>query len=197
MRKERLEKIEALVRLRQLDLTVILENIHDPHNISACLRTCDAVGISEIFILYSEPELSAQKFKPGKRTSSGTKKWVQSHLFFDRDECLQVVRSKYQRVIASAVSSNNKDLYDLDLTTSTAFVFGNEFAGVTQETLTRSDGTFTIPMVGMVDSLNLSVACAVTLYETFRQRSGVGMYGHNTSGTPDQFQRLLQKYIDQ
>lgn len=197
MRKERLEKIEALVRLRQIDLTVILENIHDPHNISACLRTCDAVGISEIFILYSEPELSAQKFKPGKRTSSGTKKWVQSHMFFDREECLEEVRTRYQRIIASSVSSNHHDLYDLDLTTSTAFVFGNEFSGVTEKTLSLIDGTFTIPMVGMVDSLNLSVACAVTLYETFRQRSAQGMYGDNTSGTPDQFQKLLQKYIDQ
>ncbi len=197
MRKERLEKIEALVRLRQIDLTVILENIHDPHNISACLRTCDAVGISEIFILYSEPELSAQKFKPGKRTSSGTKKWVQSHMFFDREECLEEVRTRYQRIIASSVSSNHHDLYDLDLTTSTAFVFGNEFSGVTEKTLSLIDGTFTIPMVGMVDSLNLSVACAVTLYETFRQRSAQGMYGDNTSGTPDQFQKLLQRYIDQ
>ncbi len=197
MRKERLEKIEALVRLRQMDLTVILENIHDPHNISACLRTCDAVGISEIFILYSEPDLSAQKFKPGKRTSSGTKKWVESHLFFDREECLEEVRSRYERIIASSVSSNNQDLYDLDLSTSTAFVFGNEFEGVTEKTLSHSDATFTIPMVGMVDSLNLSVACAVTLYETFRQRSAKGMYGHNTSGTPYQFQQLRQKYIDQ
>lgn len=192
-----MEKIEALVRLRQIDLTVILENIHDPHNISACLRTCDAVGISEIFILYSEPELSAQKFKPGKRTSSGTKKWVHSHMFFDREECLEEVRTRYQRIIASSVSSNHQDLYDLDLTTSTAFVFGNEFAGVTEKTLSLIDGTFTIPMVGMVDSLNLSVACAVTLYETFRQRSAKGMYGDNTSGTPDQFQELLLKYIDQ
>lgn len=191
----RLEKFERVAARRQGNLTVILENVHDPHNIGAVMRSCDSVGISEIYVLYTEPQLTKERLALGKRTSAGTRKWVDVHFFTHPEACFQAVRKRYDTILCTHLGEASRSLYDLDLTASLALVFGNERDGVSMEVRGYADGNFLIPHMGMAESLNISVACAVTLYETFRQRWEKGFYENNPTTSPEQKESLLRTYI--
>ncbi len=195
MRPERREKILNVAYRRQLDLTVILENVHDPHNIGAAIRSCDAIGIAEVYILFTEPNLISKKFRPGKRTTSGARNWVKAHIAHSVEECCQQVRRKYDRILATCLDEDATDLFEMDLTGSCALVFGNENQGVSNEMLDQADGTICIPQVGMVKSLNISVACAVTLYEAFRQRNAKGYYDRQ-QGFSKEHLSLIEDYLE-
>lgn len=173
MTEARKEKLTQVIQNRQFDLTIVLENVFDPHNISAVMRTCDAVGVQELFILNTK--IPRHK-KWGARSSSSAAKWLTIHQFDDVDLCFEAVRKRYSRIITTHLSSDASSLYSLDLTQPTALVFGNEHSGVSEEIRQRADGNFIIPQVGIIQSLNISVACAVTLYEAFRQKEKVGHY---------------------
>ncbi|MEN3026392.1 MAG: TrmH family RNA methyltransferase [Chlorobiota bacterium] len=169
---QRRDRIAEVLRRRQPDLTVVLENVHDTHNVSAVLRTCDAVGVLEIHLVYTVdpfPEIS-------HRTSASAYKWLILRRHRDIATCYAALRSQGYRIWATAVRPEVPSLYSLNLTLPTALVFGNEHRGVSEEALEAADGVFWIPQVGMVQSLNISVACAVALYEAFRQRWSAGMY---------------------
>ena len=173
MTPERSKRLKEVLDKRQHDLTVILENVFDPHNISAVMRTCDSVGIQEIYVLNT----AIPKHKKwGNRSSSSADKWLTIHQFSDTATCLKVVKSKYEQILTTHLSSDAADLYGLDLTVPTALVFGNEHSGVSDELREMADGNFIIPQVGIIKSLNISVACAVTIYEAFRQKSAAGHY---------------------
>jgi len=101
---------------------------------------------------------------------------VTLHYFESVEACFKVVKEKYQRILATHLGEQSKDLYDLELTEPVALLFGNEHAGLSKEALDQCDGNFTIPQFGMVQSLNISVACAVTLFEVLRQRRAKGLY---------------------
>jgi tRNA (guanosine-2'-O-)-methyltransferase len=173
MTNERRTKIEKVLSKRQNDLTVVLENVFDPHNISAVMRSCDAVGIQEIFVLNTK--IPRHK-KWGERSSSSADKWLTIHQFTDANECFDQLRQRYDRILTTHLSSDAVSLYDTDLTQRVALVFGNEHAGVSDEIRAMADGNFIIPQVGMIQSLNISVACAVSVYEAFRQKSVKGHY---------------------
>lgn len=158
---------------RQNDLTVVLENVFDPHNISAVMRTCDAVGIQEIYVLNTK--IPPHK-KWGSKSSSSAAKWLTVHQFTDARECFAVLRKNYSTIMATHLGTASIRLYEMNFTGRIALVFGNEHAGVSEEMLSLTDGNFIIPQVGMIQSLNISVACAVTLYEAFRQKSMAGHY---------------------
>ena len=176
MTPERLERFRKVVSRRQHDLTVVLENVHDQHNIGAVMRTCDSVGIHEIYILQTEETLQFSNLSLGKRTSAGTRRWVDVHYYTDREACFKAVKQKAQRVFATHLDTQSVSLHAMDLTQPTALLFGNEKDGVTPETLALCDGNFLIPQMGLVQSLNISVAAAVSLYETMRQRDAASMY---------------------
>lgn len=195
MTPERQEKFEKVVAQRQLNLTVILENVHDPHNIGAVLRSCDSVGICEIFALYTDDGLTEQTMEIGKRASSGARKWVDVHYFEDAQKCFEEVRKRYEKVFCTHLSNDAKGLYKMDLTQSIALLFGNERDGVSEEVLNLCDGNFIIPQMGMVQSLNISVACAVTLYEAARQRIEKGLYDSNASENKKRKSELLEEYV--
>lgn len=163
-REQRIAKVQLK---RQHDLTVIFENVHDPHNISACLRSCDAIGIQEVFIISSNQQ---KETRLGKKSSASAAKWLTIHHFFDVKQCFEEVRKKFSKIYSTRLDANAIDLYEMDFNQSIALVFGNEHQGVSEEAAGLSDGNFMIPQVGMIQSLNISVACAVTLYEAFRQR---------------------------
>lgn len=173
MTPERTDRLNAVLNKRQLNLTVILENVADPHNISAVMRTCDAVGIQEIFILNT---VIPRHKKWGAKSSSSAAKWLTIHQFTDVQECFQAVRSRYNKIYTTHLSTDAVDLYELNLTDSVALVFGNEHSGVSDELIALADGNFIIPQVGIIKSLNISVACAVSLYEAFRQKHAAGHY---------------------
>jgi tRNA (guanosine-2'-O-)-methyltransferase len=165
-----MEKIRGVLARRQPDLTVVMENIHDPHNVSAIFRTCDAVGVMQVELLYTQ-----EKFpRIGKKSSSSASKWLDRRRHTSVDECYRVLREEGFRIYATHLGPGSVSIYDLDLTHKVALVFGNEHRGVSDEAAARADGNFQIPMIGMIQSLNVSVAAAVSLYEAFRQRTACG-----------------------
>jgi tRNA (guanosine-2'-O-)-methyltransferase len=167
MTPERKKRLTDVLNNRQHDLTVVLENVFDPHNISAVMRTCDAVGVQEIYVLNTK---IPQHKKWGRRSSSSAAKWLTVRQFDDHLECFRVLREKFDRIYTTHLASGAVDLYDLDFTNSMALVFGNEHDGVSEESRSLADGNFIIPQVGIIRSLNISVACAVSLYEAHRQK---------------------------
>ena len=196
MRQRRLERIKQAVANRQLDMTVILENVIDPHNIGAVLRSCDAIGLREIYILYSDPRINKSSVALGKRTSAGARKWVDVYLFNDPEKCLSKVREKYSRILCTHMGETSKSVYDLDLTQPTALLFGNEHDGVSDYALSKADGNFIIPQSGMVQSLNISVACAISLFEVHRQRLVANKYNKPESEWSLERKALLDQYLE-
>lgn len=173
MTNERQQKIESVLSKRQNDLTIVLENVFDPHNISAVMRSCDAVGIQEIYVLNTK--IPRHK-KWGAKSSSSAAKWLTIHQFENAEDCFAALRKKYSVILTTHLASDAVSLYELDLTKSIALVFGNEHSGVSEEIIKMADGNFIIPQVGIIRSLNISVACAVSLYEAFRQKSNAGHF---------------------
>jgi tRNA (guanosine-2'-O-)-methyltransferase len=170
--EQRIKKISAAVKARQFSLKVVLENIHDPHNVSAILRTCDAVGIPKVALLYT-----IEKFpKISRIASASANKWIDREKFTKVDECYNQLRKEEFKIFASSLAKGSKDLYELDFTCKSAIILGNEHRGVSDEAAKFADEIFHIPMFGMVQSLNVSVAAAVILYEILRQRRLKGMY---------------------
>jgi len=191
----RLEKIEKLAAGRQPDLTVVLENVHDPHNIGAVLRTCDSVGIKEIYVLYTDPDLARHFIAVGKRSSAGARKWVDVHLHTETEACFEQVKARYENIWSTHLSEDAHSVYDLDLSVSTALIFGNERDGISEAALAHSKGNFLIPQMGMVQSLNISVACAVSLYEAYRQRQVKGYYEQHPGMSEADRSALLEDYL--
>ncbi len=173
MTPERNKRLTDVLVKRQPDLTVVLENVFDPHNISAVMRTCDAVGIQDIFILNTK--IPRHK-KWGERSSSSAAKWLTIHQYEDAVECFSALRKRYKKIYTTHLSSDAISLHQLDLTEPVALVFGNEHSGVSEEIITLADGNFIIPQVGIIQSLNISVACAVSVYEAYRQKNNAGHY---------------------
>ncbi|HNH20718.1 MAG TPA: RNA methyltransferase [Ferruginibacter sp.] len=173
MTPERYDRLTSVLNKRQPDITVVLENVFDPHNISAVMRTCDAVGLQDIYILNTR--IPRHK-KWGARSSSSAAKWLTIHQYTDAAECFAELRKHYRKIYTTHLSSDAAGLHQLNLAEPVALVFGNEHSGVSEEIIEMADGNFIIPQVGIIRSLNISVACAVTLYEAFRQKSLAGHY---------------------
>lgn len=173
MTPQRHSRLISVLDKRQPDVTVVLENVFDPHNVSAVMRTCDAVGIQDVYILNNR--IPPHK-KWGYRSSSTAAEWLTIHQFADAEKCFEEIRKRYGKVYTTHLSDGTVDVFNLDLTESVALVFGNETFGVSEDIRRYSDGDFIIPQVGIIKSLNISVACAVTLYEAFRQKRAKGHY---------------------
>jgi tRNA (guanosine-2'-O-)-methyltransferase len=176
MTPERKQKLWAVAAKRQMDITVVLENVFDPHNISAVMRTCDAVGVQEVFILNTK---IPRHRKWGAKSSSSASKWLTIHQFDDAARCFAALRERYSVILTTHLGSDSVGLYDIDLAKPTALVFGNEHSGVSDEIRAMADGNFIIPQVGIIRSLNISVACAVSLYEAYRQKNQAGHYNRH------------------
>jgi tRNA (guanosine-2'-O-)-methyltransferase len=191
MTPERKERITNVLNHRQADLTVVMENVHDPHNIAAVMRTCDSIGIQEIYVLNT---IIARHKKFGKKSSAGARGWLTIHQYDNTEDCMIAVKAKYEHIYATHLGEKAVSLYELNLSQPVALVFGNEHAGITEECLKYCDGNFIIPQVGMVKSLNISVACAVTLYEAYRQREKAGNYNGITKMPTEQYNTLADRW---
>lgn len=170
----RQERVRGVLERRQPDLTLILENVHDPHNVSAILRSCDAVGVLRVHAIYSIESPPPGMF--ARQTSASAAKWVDVVRHDSVASCVAELREGGFQILATALGQDSRSLHDWDLTRSVALIVGNEMRGVSDEALALADGLVEIPMVGMVQSLNVSVASAVCLYEAFRQRLEAGAY---------------------
>ncbi len=167
MTEQRLNRFRQVLSRRQRDLTVVFENVDDPHNIAACLRSCDAVGVSEVFIVTTKGKSHC---RISEKASASAAKWLDIHHFYRVDECMNVVRQKYPNILTTHLSADAQSLFDISFLRPVAIVFGNEHDGLSDELLAYATCNMRIPQHGMIPSLNISVACAVTLFEAFRQR---------------------------
>ena len=190
MTPERQERILNVLNKRQQDITVVLENVFDPHNISAVMRSCDAIGIQEIYILNTR--IPPHK-KWGAKSSSSANKWLTIHQFNNVLDCFSALRKKYDIILTTHLAGDALPLHKIDFTRCIALIFGNEHDGVSEEIRKLADGNFIIPQVGMIRSLNISVACAVTLYEAFRQKMNAGHYSRRQL-SEDVFEALSKEW---
>lgn len=190
MTPERRERLLSVLNRRQGNITVVLENVEDPHNISAVLRTCDAVGIQDVYVLTTK--IPRHK-KWGAKSSSSAAKWLTVHQYTDAAELFAILRQRYQKIYTTHLSSDAVSLYDIDFSGSVALVFGNEQKGVSEEIRQMADGNFIIPMQGIIRSLNISVACAVSVYEAMRQKTLAGHY-MQPGLPPEQRNVLLEEW---
>jgi tRNA (guanosine-2'-O-)-methyltransferase len=169
---ERRARLAGVLRNRQPDLTLVLANIHDPHNVSAIYRSCDASGVGQVHLYYTKTPFPAL----GEKSSASASKWVESARHADSESLLRVLRAGNMQILATGFSETSVPLRRWDFTLPTAVVLGNEHRGVDRELLNLSDGELHIPMYGMIPSFNVSVAAAIILAEAVRQREEAGMY---------------------
>jgi tRNA (guanosine-2'-O-)-methyltransferase len=157
---------------RQPDLTLVLANIHDPHNVSAIYRSCDAFGVSQVHLYYTNTPFPAL----GRKSSASARKWVETERHKTSAELLANLHGRGMQVLATSFTEKARPLRQWDFTRPTAIIMGNEHSGVEPELLQAADGEVYIPMYGMIQSFNVSVASAIILAEAARQREAAGMY---------------------
>jgi tRNA (guanosine-2'-O-)-methyltransferase len=189
MTPERKERIAQVAARRQPDLTVFMERVHKPHNVAAVLRTCDAVGVMQAHAVPGSegiPKLN--------HTSQGAQRWVELIRHPDTASGLGHLRQSGFRLYAAHFSDQAVDFRAPDYTRPTAIIMGTEKFGVSDEALGMVDQEILIPMVGMTQSLNVSVATALILYEAQRQRQATGMYDPDPA-TPEFARDLAEKWI--
>jgi tRNA (guanosine-2'-O-)-methyltransferase len=171
MSRERYQRARAVLDRRQPDLTVLLDNVHKPHNLSAILRTCDAVGVLEAHAVWPTPRL-----RPNPGRAAGTDRWVlvRTHPTVEAAACQ--LKATGMQLLAAHPREDALDFRAVDYTRPTAILLGAELTGVSPAALALADASILVPLEGMVPSLNVSVAAAVILYEAQRQREAAGHY---------------------
>jgi tRNA (guanosine-2'-O-)-methyltransferase len=182
---ERFRRLRAALERRQPDLTVLMDGVHKSHNFSAILRSCDAVGVLEAHVVAPEGAVAVHH-----AASAGTKKWIAVRGHADVAEAAAHLHARGFRLLAAHPSAHALDYRSVDYTLPTALVLGAELHGLSGAALSMADAHITIPMVGLVHSLNVSVASALVLFEAYRQRSAAGMYERSRM-SPEDFSRRL------
>jgi len=171
MTAKRFARLDAVLARRQPDLSVYVENLHKPRNFYAMVRSCDAVGINEMHVLPGEDDLRTHW-----KTSQGAEKWMHIKTHASSDEACEHLKSSGFQLVAAHLSDQAVDFREVDYTRPIALVLGTELFGVSDTTLSHVDLQISIPMMGVSQSLNVSVACAIVLFEAQRQRQLAGMY---------------------
>ena len=191
MTERRRARIEQVLRHRQKDLTLVLANIHDPHNVSAIYRSCDAFGVASVHLYYTTCAFPALS----KKTSASARKWVDTVRHDDRESLFAALRARPCPVLATSCTPSARPVGDYDFTKPTAIIMGNEHAGVPEELIPHVDGEVYIPMFGMIQSFNVSVAAALMLAEASRQRREAGMY-ERMSWTNEEYAERLALWLE-
>lgn len=187
MRSERYERICEMLARRQPDLTVCMEQVHKPHNVSAIVRTADAVGVHEVHAVWPSKNMRTMA-----SSAAGSNSWVTVKTHPTIADAVTELKGSGMQILATHLSDKAVDFREIDYTRPTCILMGQEKTGITQEALDLADQDIIIPMIGMVQSLNVSVASALILYEAQRQRQNAGMYERENSMLPeDEQQRLL------
>ena len=170
MTPERFRRLTWILERRQPDLTVLMDRVHKPHNFSAVLRTCDAVGVFRAHLV------PTADFTPRRHIASGANRYVRVVRHRTLDGAVARLRKEGLTLVAAHLSEDAVDFRALDYTRPTALVLGTEKDGISAEALAAADRVVGIPMVGAATSLNVSVAAALILYEAQRQRQAAGLY---------------------
>ena len=168
-----------------------MDNIWDPHNVSAILRSCDAFGVLNVHLHYTD-----EKFPDiGKKSSASAKKWVQRYRHTSSKDMVDQLHKNGLNIVRTGFSDKAKPVYEYDFTKPTAVILGNEHRGVAGELCELVSDELYIPMVGMVQSFNVSVAAAIILYEAFSQRQKKGVYDE-CQFTDSEYARLVSEWSE-
>lgn len=172
MTAARFNKIKACLNRRQPDLTVVTDNVLKPHNVSAIMRTCDAVGVHAFHAIMR----TDKGYRARSGIAMGSDKWLDVHVYDNAEETVRQLQKQGFSVVAVHKSDRSADFREIDYCRKTAVLFGAELFGVSDAAAALADNHVSIPMQGMVESFNVSVAAAVVLVEAQRQRSAAGLY---------------------
>ena len=179
--ENRIKKMRDVLSKRQDSLRLFMDNVYSNHNLSAIVRTCDAINIGKLYYQHQK------SVKLNKEITLGTHKWLFTEYIDDVNLFYSKIKDSGYQIVVSALESDSIDFREVDYTKPTLVVVGNEVEGVSKESLEIADKKILIPMYGMTQSLNVSVATAVILYEAQRQRELAGMYD---------FAQLSEEFID-
>jgi tRNA (guanosine-2'-O-)-methyltransferase len=171
MTPERLERINMMLDHRQPDLTVCMEGVHKSHNLAAVVRTADAIGVSDVHAIWKSDEMEVRG-----GSAAGSQNWIDVHNYSKTKDAIDALKKQGMQILVTNLSETAVDFREIDYTKPTAIILGQEKFGASDVALEMADQDIMIPMVGMVQSLNVSVACSVVLYEAQRQRQLAGMY---------------------
>jgi tRNA (guanosine-2'-O-)-methyltransferase len=188
---ERIEKVSRVLSHRQSDLRVVLEGVTIAHNASAVIRTCDAAGVLHLDLVSPNPEL----LRFNEAISTRADKWLEIAVHPTPAECLEPLKKAGFEIVATHLQKDAIPYTDVDFAKPVALVFGSESDGISEEALAFADKVVRIPMLGMVQSLNLSVSVAVILYEALRQRSAKG-YFDKARLSAEEFERLKKRWLN-
>ncbi|WP_022940355.1 tRNA (guanosine(18)-2'-O)-methyltransferase TrmH [Psychromonas hadalis] len=187
MSPERFTRITTMLNHRQPELTVLLEDVHKSHNLAAIVRTADAVGVSDV-----HATRSTKTTRVCGMTATGSQNWINVHTHDNIADAVAILRQQGMQIIATNLSDSAIDFREVDYTKPTAILMGQEKTGISAEALALADQDVIIPMVGMCQSLNVSVASALILYEAQRQREAAGMYGQCRLSKDEQHKILFE-----
>ncbi len=188
---ERIEKVERVLSQRQADLRVVLEGVTIAHNASAVIRTCDAAGVLYLDLIAPNPEL----LRFNEAISTRADKWLEIGVHPTAGECLEPLKQAGFEIVATHLTMDAVPYTEIDLARPVALIFGSEGEGISGACLAYADKVVRIPMLGMVQSLNLSVSVAVMLYEALRQRAAKG-YTEMSRLPAAEFERLRKRWLN-
>ncbi|RPI97677.1 MAG: hypothetical protein EHM31_13110 [Candidatus Aminicenantes bacterium] len=188
---ERIEKVERVLSHRQADLRVVLEGVTIAHNASAVIRTCDAAGILYLDLIAPNPEL----LRFNEAISTRADKWLEIAVHPAPAACLEPLKKAGYEIVATHLGRDAVPYTDVDFAKPVALVFGSEADGISEDCLAYADRVVRIPMLGMVQSLNLSVSVAIMLYEALRQRATKG-YADQSRLPVGEFERLRKQWLN-
>ncbi|HIE0910970.1 TPA: tRNA (guanosine(18)-2'-O)-methyltransferase TrmH [Serratia marcescens] len=186
MSPERYARICEMLATRQPDLTVCLEQVHKPHNVSAIIRTADAVGVHQVHAVWP-----TTRMRTLVSSAAGSNSWVSVKTHRSIGDAVGHLKAQGMQILATNLSARAVDFREVDYTRPTCVLLGQEKTGITEEALALADQDIVIPMIGMVQSLNVSVASALILYEAQRQRQNAGLYRRDNSMLDEEEQQRL------
>jgi tRNA (guanosine-2'-O-)-methyltransferase len=186
MTPERYRRLQAILARRQPDLTVLMDEVHKPHNLAAVTRSCDAVGVGRVHLV------PTADYYPRDRPAMGASRYVRRVRHGSLDEAMDALRSRGMTVVAAHPAPDSVDYRSLDYTRPTAILLGTELDGLSDAAIEAADRRVVIPMHGAVASLNVSVAAAVILYEAERQRAEAGLYDRGYQDTEEDRRVLFE-----
>ncbi|MGW9796640.1 tRNA (guanosine-2'-O-)-methyltransferase [Serratia sp. 121840015-2] len=175
-----------MLATRQPDLTVCLEQVHKPHNVSAIIRTADAVGVHQVHAVWP-----TTRMRTLVSAAAGSNSWVSVKTHRSIGDAVGHLKAQGMQILATNLSARAVDFREVDYTRPTCVLLGQEKTGITEEALALADQDIVIPMIGMVQSLNVSVASALILYEAQRQRQNAGLYRRDNSMLDEEEQQRL------
>jgi tRNA (guanosine-2'-O-)-methyltransferase len=189
--KERIGKVKRVLSLRHPDLRVVLEEVTNTHNASAVVRTCDAAGILYVDVI----SRNSEPLPVNEAISTRAEKWIQLNYYSSASECFASLRKKGLKIAATHLGEETLPYTELDYAQPLAIVFGNESEGISEKALNLADYKIKIPLIGMVQSLNLSVSVGVILYEAMRQRREKGFYKKKRLSS-DELKKYFEEWLD-